>query len=161
MVKVAKSCHQVTQAQKSLHLSKFVQISYIFCPYLIHINEIPLKFIALVCVKSFFCIFCSLVKRRVKTDNCVSIFAVVVVVNTEIFISFIKLPFRNKQFNFNNLTFCFLGTFSWAPILVNWYEICSRYDPDIISKLGPPASKTAKTYFVEREDSTAISKLSI
>ena len=38
-------------------------------------------------------VFCSLVKRRVKTENCVSAFAVVRVVNTEISISFIKLSF--------------------------------------------------------------------
>ena len=71
----------------------------------------------------------SLVERRVKTENCVSTFAVVRVVNTEIFISSIIFPFRNKQVNFTNPTFCFLGIFFWAPILVNRYEIRSVYGP--------------------------------
>ena len=34
-----------------------------------------------------------LAKRIVKTENCLSAFAVVGVINTEIFLSFIKLPF--------------------------------------------------------------------
>ena len=38
-------------------------------------------------------VFRSLVKRRAKTENCLSTFAVVGVVNTEIFASFINLSF--------------------------------------------------------------------
>ena len=38
-------------------------------------------------------VFHNLAERRVKIENCLSTFAVVGVVNNEIFISFIKLPF--------------------------------------------------------------------
>ena len=38
-------------------------------------------------------VFHSLVERKVKTENRLSTFAVVGVVNTEIFMGFIKLPF--------------------------------------------------------------------
>ena len=37
--------------------------------------------------------FHNLVERKVKTENRLSTFAVIKVVNTEIFMSFIKLPF--------------------------------------------------------------------
>ena len=42
---------------------------------------------------SLYNIFRSLAEKKVKTENPLSTFAVVGVVNTEIFMSFIKLPF--------------------------------------------------------------------
>ena len=41
-------------------------------------------------------VFRSLVEMKVKTENCLSTFAVVRVVNTEIFLSFIKLSFYRQ-----------------------------------------------------------------
>ena len=111
--KVAKSCHQVTWVQKSVNLiSKSLNVivklhhlvlrctissgicpNQLFRPYLndkwdsitIYCISLSKKFGVNVC--------CSLVERRVKTENCVSAFADVGVVNTEIFISSIKLSF--------------------------------------------------------------------
>ena len=116
----------------------------LFRPYISHIFEVPLTLVSL---KLFYwsCIslsngfgsdvFRSLTKRKVKTENLLSTFDVIGVVNTEIFMSFIKLPFYKIQVNPNNLTFCFLGTLFWAPILVNQYEICSGYSPEMIAWL--------------------------
>ena len=60
-------------------------------------------------------VFHNLVERKGKTENRLSTFAVVVVINTEIFMSFINLPFyKNKQINPNNLTSRFLGNFFWG-----------------------------------------------
>ena len=56
-------------------------------------------------------------------------FAVLWVVHTKIFLSFIKLHFYKKVNPTNNLTFCFLRTFFWVPIPVNQYEICSACSP--------------------------------
>ena len=58
--------------------------------------EIPLKLIALVCLMSLEPVLRSLVKRKVKTENCISTFPVAGVVNTEIFMSFIKHPFYKQ-----------------------------------------------------------------
>ena len=41
----------------------------------------------------------------------------------------LHILFRNKQVNFNHLTFWFLGTLFWIPIPVNRYEIRSEYSP--------------------------------
>ena len=67
-------------------------------------------------------------KEQLKTENCLSTFVVVGVVNAEIFMSI--LPFTNKQVNVSNLTFCFFKTFFQVPIPVNWYEIHSGYSLD-------------------------------
>ena len=62
-------------------------------------------------------VFHSLVKRRVKTEDRFSRFAVVGEINTEIFISFIKLPclFLNRLISYIIISyiifFCFLETF--------------------------------------------------
>ena len=64
----------------------------LFRPYLNHMYEVPLKLIAL--SNEFGSnVFCRLAEKKVRTENCLSTFAVVGVVNTEIFMSFIKLPF--------------------------------------------------------------------
>ena len=64
-------------------------------------------------------VFRSLLERRVKTENHLSTLAVGVVVNTEIFMSFIKLYFQKQTGYFQQLTFflfvCFLGHFFGRP----------------------------------------------
>ena len=103
----------------------------LFCPYLNHIYEVPLKLIALVCLMSLAPkYFVVQSKEELKTENRLSTFVVVGVVNTEIFMSFIKLPFQKQtgycqQFNF----LFFWGHFFQVPIPVNWYKICSGYGP--------------------------------
>ena len=72
-------------------------------------------------------VFRRFVERKVKTENRLSTFAVVGVVNIETSMSFINFLFTNIQVNPNKLTFCFLGTYFWAPIPVNRYEIRSGY----------------------------------
>ena len=67
MVKAAKSCHQVTWTQKNFVIS----LSNEFGVNVLH----------------------SLVERKVKIKNRLSTFAVVGVVNSEIFMSFTKLLF--------------------------------------------------------------------
>ena len=42
----------------------------------------------------------------------------------------LNFVFTNKQVNPNNLTYCFLEVFFWAPIPVSRYEIRSGYGPD-------------------------------
>ena len=89
-------------------------------------------------------LFCSSVKIKVKAENLLSIFgtkyskvdsfAVVGVINTEIFI---KLPFY-KQVIPNNLMFCFLGTLFWAPIPVSQYKIRSGYGPAVFPLISAP-----------------------
>ena len=76
--------------------------------------------------------FGNLVKRRVKTENRLPTFPVAGVVNNEILKVSLNFLFTNKQVNVNNSTFCILGTFFWAPIPVNRYEICSRYNPVLL-----------------------------
>ena len=79
--------------------------SQLFFPCLDHIFEVPLKLIRL--SKEFGTnVFGSLVERKVKTENRLSTFAVVGVVNTENFLSFIKLPFYKQT------GLCQGGTFS-------------------------------------------------
>ena len=64
-----------------------------------------------------------------KTENSLSAFVAVGLVNNEIFMSLLNFLFTNKQINVNNLTFCFSGKFFWVPTPVNRYEICSGYGP--------------------------------
>ena len=65
--------------------------------YLNHIYEGPLKLIALVCLMrltpKYFVVWS---KEEIKTENCLSTSVVVGVVNTEIFMSFIKLSFYKQ-----------------------------------------------------------------
>ena len=69
-------------------------------------------------------VFHSLVKRRVKTEDRFSRFAVVGEINTEIFISFIKLPclFLNRLISYIIISyiifFCFLETFFFLNIYI-------------------------------------------
>ena len=87
-------------------------------------------------------LFHSLVERKVKTENHLTTFEVVGVVNTEI-LKWVSLNFlfTNKLVNPNNLTFCFLGTFFWVPILVNRHEICSGCGPALTYFIGNQQKK--------------------
>ena len=87
-------------------------------------------------------VFRSLVETKVKTENHLSAFEVVGVVNTEI-LKWVSLNFlfTNKLVNLNNLTFCFLGTFFWVPTLVNRHEICSGYGPALTCFIGNQQKK--------------------
>ena len=62
-----------------------------------HIYEVLLKLIALICLMSltpkYFVVYS---KEELKIENCIFRFAVVGIVNTEIFMSFIKLPFYKQ-----------------------------------------------------------------
>ena len=60
-------------------------------------------------------------KEELKTENRLSAFVVVGVVNTEIFMSFIRLPFYKqtdycRQFNFLLFGVIFLGTHTGQPV---------------------------------------------
>ena len=88
-------------------------------------------------------------KEELQTENHLSTFVVVGLVNTEIFRRFIKLGFflfRNKQANVSNLTLCFLGTFFGALIPVKWYEIRSGCGLEFSGK-QKPFSKNWSTIF--------------
>ena len=80
-------------------------------------------------------VFRSSVERKVKTENRLPTFAVVGVVNTETFMSFIKLPFYKQTGYSQQFNSLFFGDIFWAPIPVNQYEIRSGYSPDIRSEL--------------------------
>ena len=69
----------------------------LFRPYLNHIYEVPLKLIALVCLMSLALkYFIVQLKEELNIENHLSTFIVVGVVNTEIFMSFFKLPFYKQ-----------------------------------------------------------------
>ena len=161
MVKAAKSCHQVTWAQKSVTKKRVNQSNFliskslnvnsqlscinlvlrcavssgicpkqIFCPYQNHIDKIPLKFIALVCLKSLLPMYFVVqskegLKLKIVFPHLLLQWQLIL---KSLLVS-LNFLFRKKQVNFNNLTFCFLGTFFWAPIPVNRYEIHSQYGP--------------------------------
>ena len=66
-------------------------------------------------------------KEKLKTENLRFLLQGLLILKS----SCISLNFffTNKQVNVNNSTFCFQGTFFWAPITVNRYETRSRYGP--------------------------------
>ena len=75
-------------------------------------------------------VFRSSVERKVKTENRPSTFPVIGVVNTEIFMSFIKLAFYKQTGYSQQFNFLLFGDIFWAPIPVDRYEIRSGYGPD-------------------------------
>ena len=112
---------------------KLHQLSTILCGFFRHLS----KSVILSLSKSYICsneincislcnefgtnVFCSFVERKVKTVNHLSTFAVVGVVNTEIFISFIKLSFykhtrKSQQFNILFFGNIFLGPHTGQPV---------------------------------------------
>ena len=74
------------------------------------------------------------------------------------FKTFIQFLFKSQTYvNSFDLTF-FIGTFFWAPILVNWYEIHSGYSTACISV--PPQSYGSKllqfccSYLIKKKANT-------
>ena len=71
----------------------------VISPHLNYIYEVPLKLNALVSLMSLVPeYFVVQLKEELKTENHLSTFVVVGVVNTEIFMSFVKLPFCKQTF---------------------------------------------------------------
>ena len=102
-------------------LQEFFQISHLSLPASYKWDSTKIYGI---CMSNDFSanVFHSLVKRRVKTKDRFSRFAVVGEINTEIFISFMKLPclFLNRLISYIIISyiiiFCFLETFFfWCP----------------------------------------------
>ena len=84
MAKVVNFYHQLTRSQKKRDRKKKRKKK----------REVPLKLIALVCLMSLVPKYLVVqLKEELKAENRLSTFVVVEVVNTETFMSFIKLPF--------------------------------------------------------------------